>query len=46
MGEEYIRVIPLPNFLSKSHGAVPPSPQDARVSLSAARRGLFLPSAV
>jgi hypothetical protein len=30
-GEEYIRVIPSPNFPSETHGSPYPSPQDARV---------------
>lgn len=31
MGEEYHRMTPLPNFPSKTHGAVPPTPVRSRV---------------
>lgn len=41
MGEGYIRRTSPPNFPLKTHGLPYPSIQNARVSLSAARRGVF-----
>lgn len=46
MGEEYIRRILPVNFPLKTHGLPYPSIQNARVSLSAARRSLFRPLVV